>query len=336
MLTTHRTRVLKRYISLTLVLIPLQAQELVRPLFAAPSARHSSSKFLYRPPFRIEALLVLIKTYNYSDFVQSLIRGSMNEIITDPVLSMKPGRVKLLRLPAELRLQILSFALSTDCGDRRIASFDTARKFRKPVSHSTTNIGVLLVCRQIYYEARMLPFQNSAFAFQRWYGSSTAECLKFLQKLQPWQIGMLRSLKLAVTEADLGGLSCVDEVCSWLVPNSIDGLEGELGLQHLSIHISRAGNSPDPADFEALFDLGRKWWIQGILKITSLRTLKITIAASIMLPGQATKAFEEQLQEQMPWCSNATVVVKQEKSPRQKFDDFARAMGWGPDGPGSL
>jgi hypothetical protein len=259
-------------------------------------------------------------------------------MVKDPTLSMQLGRVQLLTLPAELRLRILSFALLIDCGDERIADLDIARKFRKPVSHGTTNIGVLLVCRQIYYEARLLPFQNSEFAFQRWYGSSTAECLKFFQRLQTWQIGMLRSLKLDVTEADLGGLSRVDEVCSWLFPNSIDGLGGPRvpALQHLSIHISRAGLWPDPADFEALFDLGRKWSVQGILRLTSLRTLKITIAASVKLPAKTAKVFEEQLQDRMPWCSQVTVVIKHEKSPRQKFEEFSTAMGWSIYGPGTL
>jgi hypothetical protein len=253
-------------------------------------------------------------------------------------LSVLPQRVDLLMVPAELRLQILSFALSIDCGDERIASLDIARKARKAVSHGTTSLGLLLVCRQIYHEARLLPFQNSEFAFQRWYGSSTAECLRFFQKLQPWQISVLRSLKLDITEADLGGLSRVDEVCSCLFPKSVDGVgvPGGPGLQHLSIHISRAGLWPDPADFEALFDLARKWSVQGILRLTSLRTLNITVASSVKIPAQTAKALEEQLRDRMPWCSKVSVLVKQEKSPRQKFEEFSRAMGWGVDGPGTL
>jgi hypothetical protein len=257
---------------------------------------------------------------------------------THPNLAGQPGCVQLLTLPAELRLQILSFALSLDCGDQGIASFDIARRFRKPVSQGTTNISVLLVCRQIYHEARLLPFQNTEFAFQRWYGSSTAECLQFFQKLQPWQIGTLRSLKLDVTEADLGGLSRVDEVCAWLFPNSIDGLEGPRvpELQHLSLHVSRAGLWPDPADVEALFNLGSKWSVQGVLRLTSLRTLHITFVASVELPAQTAKAFEEQLWDQMPWCNKVSVMFKQVKTPRQKFEEFSRAMGWGPEGPGTL
>jgi hypothetical protein len=96
-----------------------------------------------------------------------------------------PGVVQLLTPPTELRLQILSFALSIDCDGERIAKLDISQKLRKPVLHDTTNIGFLLVCRQIYHEARLLPFQNSEFTFQRRYGSSTAEYLKFFRLLQP-------------------------------------------------------------------------------------------------------------------------------------------------------
>jgi hypothetical protein len=251
---------------------------------------------------------------------------------------MLPGHVQLLTLPTEIRLQILSFALSIDCGDEHITSLNIARKARKSVSHGSSNLGILLVCRQIYHEARLLPFQNSEFTFQSWYGSSTAECIKFFQKLQPWQISVLRSLKLDITEADLWGLSRVDEVCSYLSPLSVDGFGGPSGpgLQRLSVHISRAGLWPDPADFEALFDLSRKWSVQGILRLTSLRTLNITIAASVKLLATNARLFEEQLRDGMPWCSKVSVVVMQEKSPRQKFEEFSRAMGWGPDGPGTL
>lgn len=156
--------------------------------------------------------------------------------------------------------------------------------------------------------------------------------------MQPWQISGLRILILDTTEEDLGDLSRVDEVCSYLFPKSIDSVVGPSspGLQHLSIHISRAGLWASPADFEALFDLAGKWAVHGILRLTLLRTLAIAIAASVKLPAQAAKGLEEQLQGQMSWCSKVSVVVKQEKNPRAKFEEFARSMGWGPDGPGTL
>ena len=113
--------------------------------------------------------------------------------------------------------------------------------------------------------------------------------------MQSWQTSPLRSLKLDVTEADLDVLGRVDEVCSYLFPTSIDGHEevAQPRLQHLSIHVSRAGVSLHLADFEPLFDLARKWSAQRILRLTSLRTQAITFAVSVKLPPHTANAFEE-------------------------------------------
>lgn len=43
--------------------------------------------------------------------------------------SMLPGRVRLLTLPTELHLQMLSFALLIDCGNECIANLDISWKF---------------------------------------------------------------------------------------------------------------------------------------------------------------------------------------------------------------
>jgi hypothetical protein len=79
----------------------------------------------------------------------------------------------------------------------------------------------------------------------------------------------------------------VDEVCSCLFPTSIDGVEEftRPGLLNLSIHVSRAGVWPHPADFEALFDLARKWPAQGDLEIdvtknTNHHTCRVSEAAA--------------------------------------------------------
>jgi hypothetical protein len=132
------------------------------------------------------------------------------------------------------------------------------------------------------------------------------------------RLAALRSLKLDVTEADLDVLGRMDEVCSCLFPTSIDGIEEftRPGLQNLSIYASRAGVWPHPANFEAFFDLARKVVCTGVLRLTSLRTLTITLAASVKLPPRTANAFEEQLRDQMPWCSKVSVVVQPEKSPR--------------------
>jgi hypothetical protein len=75
----------------------------------------------------------------------------------------------------------------------------------------------------------------------------------------------------------------------------------------------------------------------GVLRVMSLRTLDITFAASVELPAQTAKAFEEQLKR-----PHALVAIRsvwpssRAKPPRQKFEKFSRAMGWNPDRPGTF
>ena len=236
----------------------------------------------------------------------------------------------LLTLPYEIRLQIYTNALAIDCDDARISLLDAARAFRKSVGYPKFDLNLLLTCRQFYDEARLLPLQTNYFAFQRWYGSSVAECVNFLNKLLPWQISAIRTMRLYITEADMGNLSQVDRVCDMLLTN------GRPALQTLHLHISRAGIWPDPADFDDLFKLDKKWSVQGILKLTSLRTLRVTIAATVKLEEESVKEFQNQLVERMPWCGRVSVELKSEKSPKEKFEAFEVAMGWTANGWGSL
>lgn len=241
----------------------------------------------------------------------------------------------LLALPLEIRLQIYSLVLSIDCSDKRISALHLSRSTRTRTSQNALGIDMLLVCRQVHQEARLLPFQSTRFAFQRWYGSSTAECLKFLQRLEPQQTSALRHLALHITEVDMGSLSQIDKICSYLLPDFANGIT-KPGLKVLDLHVSKAGIWPDPTDFEDLFNLEKKWSIQGILRLESLRQLNITIAAAVKLPKEKLIEFEQQLRDRMAWCSGIQIAVEREMSPRQKFDEFARTMDWGSTGPETL
>jgi hypothetical protein len=79
-------------------------------------------------------------------------------------------------------LQILPLAISLDRGDQRMANVDIAQRSEASIP-GTTNTSILLVCRKIYYDARVLPFQKAEFAFPRCNGLSTAECLQFFSEV---------------------------------------------------------------------------------------------------------------------------------------------------------
>ncbi len=247
---------------------------------------------------------------------------------------MAPTSLHLLSLPLEIRLDIFSYTVSIDCSDKRIAALDLSRSSHTQTSRNALGLNLLLVCRHVYHEARLLPFQTSRFAFQRWYGSSTAECLKFLKQLEPMQTTALRHLSLHITEVDMGSLNHVDEICTCLLAES-EKTAARPGLRVLDLHISRAGIWPDQAHFEDLFNLDRKWSIQGILRLDSLRRLNITIGASVKLAEDKLREFDSQLRDRMACCSWVQINFEQKKSPQAEFEEFSRAMAWGPE-PGTL
>jgi hypothetical protein len=88
----------------------------------------------------------------------------------------------LLVLPAELRLQIWTLAL----GGHRFQIYCWPSYNRQRVGTSVLNrqrnfASLLRVCRQIYYEARLLPLQHNAFRIR----SEDAMNVWF-EKLEPW------------------------------------------------------------------------------------------------------------------------------------------------------
>ena len=107
----------------------------------------------------------------------------------------------LLALPAELRLQIYALALTT--------SFDVSpQPADNPILVGTVDTDLLLTCRQIYEEARTIPFAINRFYFYEWYDSSTYNVKRFLSALQPWQRACLKRLEFTVVEEELAEWRC--------------------------------------------------------------------------------------------------------------------------------
>ncbi|MDI1490974.1 MAG: hypothetical protein OHK93_002179 [Ramalina farinacea] len=113
----------------------------------------------------------------------------------------KPSTCHLLALPAELRLQIYSLALT--------ASFDVSpQPAYNAVFVGTVDTDLLLTCRQIHAEARTIPFAVNRFYFYEWYDSSTYNVKRFLSALQPWQRACLKRLEFTVVEEELAEWRC--------------------------------------------------------------------------------------------------------------------------------
>ncbi len=119
----------------------------------------------------------------------------------EPTLSPQPSR--LLSLPAEIRHDIYKEVLSFDPTPRISLSI----LYNRPnLIGSLPHLALLQTCQQIYTEARLVPFECNLFQFYQWYGSSSVECRKLLEKLAPWQIEAIRDVKLGITECEIRAL----------------------------------------------------------------------------------------------------------------------------------
>ncbi|KAF6231943.1 hypothetical protein HO173_009780 [Letharia columbiana] len=107
----------------------------------------------------------------------------------------------LLSLPLELRLQIFAHTLSLT--PRLKPSFPTDTNEKRHLFYDHVENSLLLVSRQIYQEARLLPFQSNTFIFAKTYGSSIVSAIKLLEKLLDWQREAVRSVEIAVVGREI-------------------------------------------------------------------------------------------------------------------------------------
>jgi len=166
-----------------------------------------------------------------------------------------------LRLPLEVRLVIYTHCLA------------------RPLQHAYNihNLGrqlmldLLLVNHQIYHEARLIPFQENVFDFDKWNGTGLYYCQSFLRHLQFWQRLHVRKIKLNVLAVSL---ICETGVGGWLDLCRQLGCSGrkDEGLKALQLTISGCITK-----WEETFDQNAPWVVDGLLKLHSLQILEVTV-----------------------------------------------------------
>ena len=117
---------------------------------------------------------------------------------TQPQTPNPTSSSRLLALPLELRVQIYTHTLSLSLSPSLTASSAAAAL----VTNNHIDTALLLVSRQIYHEARLLPFQINTFVFNNKVSnngsSSVVRAIGFLQKLLVWQREAIRRVEIGV------------------------------------------------------------------------------------------------------------------------------------------
>lgn len=113
--------------------------------------------------------------------------------------SLKPIVSPLLALPFELRLQIYTHAVALHTPSSiKIPTSDHTPLFSDHISTS-----LLLVNRQIYHEARLLPLSTNTLVFTKCFGSSVYSARKLLTRLEDWQKEALCNVVIAIVGREI-------------------------------------------------------------------------------------------------------------------------------------
>jgi hypothetical protein len=245
---------------------------------------------------------------------------SNSDSLTSRVKSdTSPTPSLLLTLPAEIRHQIY----------KEVFSFNSTPRISLSILYNRPNlIGTLpylpflQTCRQIYDEARLVPFESNVFEFYRWYGSSSVECRKFLENLAPWQIEAIKDIRLGITECEIRGLGSRGASESFV---KICGMLGN-GLKSMTLDVDpQAVVWNNESKYCSEVPCG-VWWVSknatwitdGLVRLKALTSLHLMVFdQSAMIAsdggGDGKELCEHVLSEKLPWCGRVTICLQKNK-----------------------
>lgn len=165
---------------------------------------------------------------------------------------------------------------------------------------------LLATCRQIYFEARGLPFEHNEFVFLNWFSSGLNAAAAVTKAQRPWQRTAMRFVRLEIMAEDLARSAALKkwaELCgrgrteSW-----IRGLRG-LRLKIVGQVGRRSGDDEDLDEFvDGLEEAGgAARWVEGgrLAELEHLERLEIEIIKN----AWGSK-------EKMDWCAAVQAALR--------------------------
>lgn len=153
----------------------------------------------------------------------------------------------------------------------------------RPLSRVPTSL--LRTCKQVYTEARCIPFHENEFVFVNWFSSGLSAARAFTKGLQPWQRSSMRYVRLELQGSDLAGdrLREWGQVCEFWA-DQLRGLrlkillDGRAFIPHFGASYMDHG---DPElDAEKLVGDNDEWIRDGLRRLMALKHLEIELVDS--------------------------------------------------------
>lgn len=159
-------------------------------------------------------------------------------------------------------------------------------------------------CRQIYHEARFIPFQENEFAFIDWFTSGLRTALSFSIGLTSWQVAELRYVRL---EACVEGIIRGDLHSSgWMMVcglwKGLRGLKLVLNTKGHRIYYINGVEHEPKTQLRELWELveeGTSWIDQGLSRMSELQQLEVELSDDEMPNG-----------EKLRWCSSLQKALR--------------------------
>jgi hypothetical protein len=166
---------------------------------------------------------------------------------------------------------------------------------------------LLRCCRQVYEEARDIPFSSNEFVFVNWFSSGLSVASAVLHNLQDWQRRSMRWARLEMQSEDLGTDSQLDkwsELCNFWSA-SLRGLRLKVAVtdrffpQSLNTNgFSQQGEHDGNAPSDVRMAANVRRWANGIHKLSLLQQLEVELADKRMSN-----------EERIKWCCDLRALL---------------------------
>ncbi|KAH7181816.1 hypothetical protein DER46DRAFT_65318 [Fusarium sp. MPI-SDFR-AT-0072] len=195
----------------------------------------------------------------------------------------------------------------------------------RPLSGLPTSL--LRTNRQIYSEARLLPFTQNEFVFVNWFASGLWAARAFTRALAPWQRGSLRYVRLEVLARDVVVGGAGREEWRALCTEWASGVRGLRMKMVLGASTSVVTGPAFGGGVGRRAEAARRWVGEGLALMERLERVEMEVVAREM-SGVDKLEWCETLQAELREAGLGRIVVVCTEKAQEKMEWIKSDVGW--------
>ncbi|KAL5619449.1 hypothetical protein FOVSG1_001671 [Fusarium oxysporum f. sp. vasinfectum] len=195
----------------------------------------------------------------------------------------------------------------------------------RPLSGLPTSL--LRTNRQIYSEARLLPFTQNEFVFVNWFASGLWAARAFTRALAPWQRGSLRYVRLEVLARDVVVGGAGREEWRALCTEWASGVRGLRMKMVLGASTSVVTGPAFGGGVGRRAEAARRWVGEGLALMEQLERVEMEVVAREMSDLDKLE-WCETLQAELREAGLGRIVVVCTEKVQEKMEWIKSDVGW--------